>query len=68
LTAIGEMIDDGIDIRGYFVWSLLDNFEWSFGYERRFGVVWVDYETYERTVKDSGLWYAEVARTGALPA
>jgi beta-glucosidase len=68
LTAIGEMIHDGIDIRGYFVWSLLDNFEWSFGYERRFGVVWVDYETYERTVKDSGLWYAEVARTGALPA
>ena len=68
LTAIAEMIRDGMDIRGYFVWSLLDNFEWSFGYERRFGVVWVDYETYERTVKDSGLWYAEVARTHALPA
>ena len=68
LTAIAEMIRDGMDIRGYFVWSLLDNFEWSFGYQRRFGVVWVDYETYERTVKDSGLWYAEVARTHALPA
>jgi beta-glucosidase len=68
LTAIAQMIDDGIDIRGYFVWSLLDNFEWSFGYQRRFGVVWVDYDTYERTVKDSGLWYGEVAGTGSLPA
>ncbi|MCU1675992.1 MAG: beta-galactosidase [Frankiales bacterium] len=68
LEAVAAMLDEGIDIRGYFVWSLLDNFEWSFGYDRRFGVVWVDYETYERTVKDSGLWYAEVARTHALPA
>ncbi|MDQ1726526.1 MAG: beta-glucosidase [Frankiaceae bacterium] len=68
LAAIAGMIADGVDIRGYFVWSLLDNFEWSFGYSRRFGVVWVDYETYERTVKDSGLWYGEVARTHIVPA
>ena len=47
-------------MRGYFVWSLLDNFEWSWGYGKRFGVVRVDYGTFERTVKDSGLAYARV--------
>ena len=55
-------MQDGVDLRGYFVWSLLDNFEWSFGYTKRFGLVRVDYETLERTVKDSGKWYAQVIR------
>lgn len=64
LAAIGE----GVDLRGYFAWSLLDNFEWSFGYAQRFGIVRVDYATQVRTVKDSGRWLAEVARTGGLPA
>ena len=44
----------GVDVRGYFYWSLLDNFEWAWGYEKRFGIVRVDYATQERTVKDSG--------------
>ncbi len=68
LTAVAAMLDEGLDIRGYFVWSLLDNFEWSFGYDRRFGIVWVDYDTYERTIKDSGLWYGEVARRNTVRA
>lgn len=53
-------LDDGVDMRGYFVWSLLDNFEWAHGYSKRFGLVYVDYATQERIVKDSGEWYAQV--------
>ena len=53
-------IREGVDLCGYFVWSLLDNFEWALGYSRRFGIVHVDYATQARTIKDSGLWYAEV--------
>jgi beta-glucosidase len=55
-------MQDGVDVRGYFVWSLLDNFEWGHGYTKRFGIVRVDYETQQRIVKDSGEWYAEVIR------
>lgn len=51
-------IQDGVSLNGYFVWSLLDNFEWAFGYDRRFGIVYVDYETQERIVKESGKWYS----------
>jgi beta-glucosidase len=55
----------GVPLRGYFAWSLLDNFEWAFGYSKRFGVIYVDYATQRRSVKDSGLWYAQViARNG----
>ncbi len=61
-------MDAGANVRGYFVWSLLDNFEWANGYARRFGIVRVDYDTFERTVKDSGLWYRRLATTGELPA
>ena len=57
---------DGLDVRGYFLWSLMDNFEWSWGYSRRFGAVRVDYETQERTPKDSAHWYREVARSRQL--
>ncbi len=53
-------IDDGVNLRGYFAWSLLDNFEWAFGYSKRFGLVYVDYATQQRLVKDSGQWYAQV--------
>jgi beta-glucosidase len=53
LAAVDSAIKAGVDIRGYFVWSLMDNFEWAFGYERRFGVVHVDYETQKRTFKRS---------------
>jgi beta-glucosidase len=63
LDAVADAIDDGADIRGYFAWSLLDNFEWAYGYEKRFGIVYVDYESQQRIVKDSGLEYARIIRT-----
>jgi beta-glucosidase len=53
LAAVDEAIKAGVDIRGYFLWSLMDNFEWAFGYERRFGIVHVDYATQKRTIKRS---------------
>uniref|UniRef100_UPI0035CA7A40 family 1 glycosylhydrolase n=1 Tax=uncultured Amnibacterium sp. TaxID=1631851 RepID=UPI0035CA7A40 len=62
-----DAIDRGVDLRGYFVWSLMDNFEWAYGYSKRFGIVRVDYDTLERLPKDSARWYAEVIRAGALP-
>jgi beta-glucosidase len=62
LEAAAEAIGKGVDLRGYFAWSLLDNFEWSFGYDRRFGIVHVDYDTQQRTPKDSARAYAEVLR------
>ena len=55
-------IADGVPLRGYFVWSLLDNFEWAHGYGKRFGIVHVDYATQERRVKASGRWYADFIR------
>jgi beta-glucosidase len=65
--AAHRAIGDGVDLRGYFVWSLLDNFEWSFGYSKRFGLIHVDYDTLERTPKDSARWYAQVTRANGLP-
>ncbi|GAA3285142.1 beta-glucosidase [Dactylosporangium vinaceum] len=59
LAAVHEAILAGVDLRGYFVWSLLDNFEWAFGFSRRFGLIRVDYATLERTIKASGRWYSE---------
>jgi beta-glucosidase len=67
LTAVHDAITDGVDVRGYFLWSLLDNFEWAHGYSKRFGAVYVDYPTGTRIPKASAHWYAEVARTGVLP-
>lgn len=55
-------VRDGIDVRGYYIWSLLDNFEWCAGYEPRYGIVRTDYETQKRTVKDSGRWYQQVIK------
>jgi beta-glucosidase len=60
LRALAEARGSGVDIRGYFAWSLLDNFEWAQGYTQRFGLVWVDFETLERLPKDSFRWYADV--------
>jgi beta-glucosidase len=67
-AAAQDAIARGVDLRGYFVWSLMDNFEWGYGYSKRFGIVRVDYDTLERTPKDSARWYADVIRTGDLPA
>lgn len=55
--------EDGTDIAGYFAWSLMDNFEWGYGYNERFGLIYVDYQTQERTLKDSAVWYGEVIKT-----
>jgi beta-glucosidase len=64
LDAVARAIADGADVRRYFAWSLLDNFEWAEGYAKRFGIVHVDYETQRRTLKRSGEWYRElIART-----
>jgi beta-glucosidase len=60
IGAVGDAINDGADVRGYFVWSLLDNFEWAWGYGKRFGIVRVDYDSQERVIKDSGLQYARI--------
>ena len=65
--AARRAIDAGVDLRGYFVWTLLDNFEWAFGYSRRFGLIYVDYDTQRRVVKDSGRWFAQVAAANAVP-
>jgi len=67
VAAVLQAKQDGVPVLGYFVWSFLDNFEWALGYSKRFGIVYIDYETQERIVKDSGLWYGQLARTGALP-
>ncbi len=63
LLALRRAVDSGVDVRGYFHWSLLDNFEWSEGYNERFGLVYVDFATGQRTPKDSAAWYAKVAAT-----
>jgi beta-glucosidase len=68
LAVVHEAIHSGIDLRGYFVWSLLDNFEWSYGYSKRFGIVHVDYQTQRRTWKDSAYWYRDVIRANGIEA
>jgi beta-glucosidase len=67
LRAVRDALADGVDVRGYHHWTLLDNFEWAEGYTQRFGLVHVDFRTQVRTVKDSGRWYAAVARSGRIP-
>jgi beta-glucosidase len=66
LAACSRAIDAGVPLKGYFLWSVFDNFEWAEGYAKRFGVVHVDYETQVRTPKDSALWYSKVIRSGSL--
>jgi len=66
LTMVWMAKASGADVRGYFVWSLLDNFEWNDGYGKRFGIVHVDYATQKRTIKSSARFYAEVCAKGVL--
>ena len=63
LNAVNEAIEKGVDIRGYFAWSLMDNFEWALGYSKRFGIVYVDYETQKRTPKQSALAYSKLVKS-----
>lgn len=60
LKPLKQAMDEGIDVRGYYLWSLMDNFEWSAGYEARYGVYYTNYETLERIPKNSAKWYAKV--------
>ena len=67
LRAAHDAMQQGVDLRGYYVWSLLDNFEWSAGYAKRFGIIHVNYVTLERTLKDSARFYADVVRRNRIP-
>jgi beta-glucosidase len=62
LKQLRQAMSEGINVQGYFVWSLLDNFEWAFGRSKRFGIVRTDYETQKRIIKDSGLWYQQLIK------
>src|SRR4029453_6758897 len=67
LAALERAVEDGVDVRRYYAWSLLDNFEWEHGYAKRFGIVHADYEPQRRTPKRSGLWYRDyIARARNL--
>jgi beta-glucosidase len=68
LGAIQDAIDDGVEVKGYFYWSLMDNFEWAWGYDKRFGLLRVDYDTQERTLKDSAIEYARIIAARSLDA
>jgi beta-glucosidase len=68
LTELRRAIRDGADVRGYYAWSLLDNFEWAEGYSARFGLVYVDFATQKRIMKASGRWYAKLIAGNAIPA
>ena len=66
IAEVSRAIESGVNLKGYFTWSLLDNFEWAFGYEKRFGLVFVNFETLERTKKDSYYWYQKVVTENKL--
>ncbi|GBD19521.1 Beta-glucosidase [bacterium HR27] len=67
IAAVRRALDAGVPVRGYFVWSLLDNFEWAHGYSKRFGIVYVDYATLARLPKASFHWYRQLIANGGLP-
>lgn len=66
ISMMQEAIEDGAPVKGYFYWSLYDNFEWSFGYTSRFGIVFVDFESQKRIIKQSGHWYSDVIKNNAV--
>lgn len=67
ISAMTSAMQMGVCVKGYFIWSLYDNFEWGFGYKSRFGIVYVDFETQERIIKESGKWFAQFAKQHTLP-
>lgn len=66
LKQVHRAIEVGVPVKGYFVWSLMDNFEWAHGYTKRFGIIYIDYETQQRIPKSSAKWYAQVIRANAV--
>ncbi|MFA5875055.1 MAG: family 1 glycosylhydrolase, partial [Anaerolineales bacterium] len=62
IAQVHRAMDEGVPVKGYFHWSLMDNFEWALGYSQRFGLVYVDFKTQKRTVKDSGTWFANIIK------
>jgi beta-glucosidase len=66
IAQVHRAIEDGIPVKGYFHWSLMDNFEWALGYGPRFGLVYVDFKTQKRIVKDSGRWFAKAIEDNAI--
>jgi beta-glucosidase len=66
LKSVSKAIAMGVPVNGYFVWSLMDNFEWAHGYSKRFGLIYVDYETQERILKSSAKWYQTVIKSNAI--
>ena len=62
MEMVSKAIDADVPVKGYFVWSLFDNFEWAFGYSKRFGIVYVDYQTQQRIPKSSVKWYSQTIR------
>jgi beta-glucosidase len=67
LAAVAQACNEALPVKGYFAWSLLDNFEWAKGYSERFGLVWVNFaQRQTRVIKESGLWYARLARSKYL--
>ena len=66
MAASKKAIDNGVNLKGYFVWSLMDNFEWAAGYSKRFGIHYVDYETLERTPKNSAKWYKQTIKNNGF--
>ena len=65
-AAAHKFLEEGGNLKGYYVWSLMDNYEWAFGYSKRFGIIYVDYETLERTPKESYKWYQQVIKTNQI--
>ena len=66
ISAMHDAIEKGVNVKGYFQWSLYDNFEWGFGFSSRFGIVHVDFASQKRTVKDSGIWYSKVIENNSI--
>ena len=63
MGAAARAIDAGVNLKGYFIWTLMDNFEWQEGYGKRFGLIHVDHDTQQRTIKDSGYWVRDMIRS-----